>query len=265
MPAGRASVVTVAGSSSVGIDAVDARARRSVSGSSPATRAEWYGPVVVTDRVTYGRGDARVGIGAERDDDLVGSDREQLRVVDHDQRLRGERRAMTIERIDPILQGDERTMLRGWLDYHRATLAMKCEGLTDDRLRLRAVEPSTMSLLGLVRHMGEVERNWFRRVMGGSLARTRHPGSTTTRTSTATSTTSTRPTSPRRSPTGERNAQHARTVEASFESLDDVRAGPAGAATSRCAGCSIHMIEEYARHNGHADLLRERIDGTTGD
>ena len=54
----------------------------------------------------------------------------------------------------------------GWLEYHRATLAMKCEGLTDDQLRLRSVEPSAMSLLGLVRHMGEVERDWFRRVMG---------------------------------------------------------------------------------------------------
>ena len=58
-------------------------------------------------------------------------------------------------------------MLDAWLDYHRATLLVKCEGLTPEQLRARSVPPSTLSLLGLVRHMAEVERSWFRRVMAG--------------------------------------------------------------------------------------------------
>ncbi|PWU57472.1 Mini-circle protein [Micromonospora sp. S4605] len=74
---------------------------------------------------------------------------------------------MTTERIGPPVTGDERTMLRAFLDYHRATLALKCDGLTDEQLRLRSMPPSTLTLLGLVRHMAEVERTWFRRVING--------------------------------------------------------------------------------------------------
>ena len=84
-------------------------------------------------------------------------------------------------------------MLTGWLDYHRATLAWKCEGLTDDQLRQRAVPPSALSLLGLVRHLTEYERGWFRKVrLGEDL-----PGCTArTRTRTGTSTTSAARTAP---------------------------------------------------------------------
>ena len=73
---------------------------------------------------------------------------------------------MTTERPEPPLVGDEREMLRTFLDFHRATLAMKCDGLSDEDLRRAASPPSTLSLLGLVRHMAEVERTWFRRVIG---------------------------------------------------------------------------------------------------
>lgn len=59
-------------------------------------------------------------------------------------------------------------MLEAWLDYHRATLLWKCAGLTDDQLRERSVPPSSMSLLGLVRHAAESERYWFERVLRGS-------------------------------------------------------------------------------------------------
>src|SRR3712207_3461097 len=62
---------------------------------------------------------------------------------------------------------DERTMVVGWLDYHRATLALKCDGLSAEQLRERAVPPSSLSLLGLVRHMADVERAWFRRRIEG--------------------------------------------------------------------------------------------------
>src|SRR3979411_2133906 len=58
-------------------------------------------------------------------------------------------------------------MLETWLDYNRATLLMKCAGLTDAQLKRRSADPSTLSLLGLVRHMTEVERSWFRRRIGG--------------------------------------------------------------------------------------------------
>src|SRR5690349_24955102 len=74
---------------------------------------------------------------------------------------------MTVERPDPPRGGGEREMLRVFLDFHRATLAMKCEGLSDEELRSRSMPPSTLSLLGLVRHMAEVERTWFRRVIAG--------------------------------------------------------------------------------------------------
>jgi Protein of unknown function (DUF664) len=73
---------------------------------------------------------------------------------------------VTVVRIDPPAVGDEREMLRTLLDFHRATLAMKCDGLSDADLRRRSMPPSQLSLLGLVRHMAEVERAWFRRVIG---------------------------------------------------------------------------------------------------
>lgn len=69
------------------------------------------------------------------------------------------------ERIFPPLTGGERETLRACLDYHRATLGWTCEGLAGEQLRRASMPPSTLSLLGLVRHMAEVERHWFRRVL----------------------------------------------------------------------------------------------------
>src|SRR4051795_12881618 len=71
------------------------------------------------------------------------------------------------ERISPPLLGGERETLRAFPDFHRPPLAMKCDGLSDEELRARSMPPSTLSLLGLVRHMAEVERTWFRRVIAG--------------------------------------------------------------------------------------------------
>jgi hypothetical protein len=73
----------------------------------------------------------------------------------------------TTDRAMPPLDADERTTLSSWLDFYRATLAMKCDGLSDDQLRTTSVPPSPFTLLGLVQHMAEVERNWFRRVLLG--------------------------------------------------------------------------------------------------
>ena len=168
---------------------------------------------------------------------------------------------MTVERIDPPLVAQEREMLDAWLDYHRATLAVKCEGLTDDQLRARAVPPSSLSLLGLVRHMGEVERSWFRRVLGGEQAPPRYYSD--------------------ENPDGDFDdvagadvaeafgywrdeCAYARERVAAAPSLDVTGTGRRGE-TYSLRWIMVHMIEEYARHNGHADLLRERIDGTVGD
>jgi Protein of unknown function (DUF664) len=87
------------------------------------------------------------------------------------QRATGDNRPMgTIERPLPPLNADERTTLESWLDFHRATLAMKCEGLDDEQAAVASVPPSGFTLTGLVQHMAEVERNWFRRVLAGEQA-----------------------------------------------------------------------------------------------
>src|SRR5215467_14228757 len=74
--------------------------------------------------------------------------------------------APDVSRTDPPFVNGERDALQAWLDYHRATLLVKCQGLTGEQLVTRAAEPSSLSLLGLVRHMTEVERGWFRRFVG---------------------------------------------------------------------------------------------------
>src|SRR5262245_65718847 len=72
---------------------------------------------------------------------------------------------MEIPRPSPPRAAPEREMLEAWLDFHRITLERKCSGLSPAQLRRRAVPPSALSLLGLVRHMADVERNWFRRAL----------------------------------------------------------------------------------------------------
>jgi hypothetical protein len=72
-----------------------------------------------------------------------------------------------MERPMPPMNADERTTLESWLDFYRTTLALKCEGLDDEHLRVASVPPSTLTLMGLVQHAAEVERNWFRRVLAG--------------------------------------------------------------------------------------------------
>ena len=70
-------------------------------------------------------------------------------------------------RTDPPFLDAERPALEAWLEFHRATLLLKCAGLSAEQLATRSVPPSTLSLLGLVRHMTEVERSWFRRGLAG--------------------------------------------------------------------------------------------------
>lgn len=150
-------------------------------------------------------------------------------------------------------------MLDNWLAYQRDTLAWKCDGLTDEQLRERSVPPSSMSLIGLVRHMAEVERNWFRRVLSGEDAPGLYysdddPDGDFDNVATATRTEA--------FAAWEAECDNARTVAARME-LADVGTRRGEEVSLRWV--LVHMIEEYARHNGHADFIRERIDGATGD
>ncbi len=152
-------------------------------------------------------------------------------------------------------------MLDGWLDFQRATLALKCDGLTGDQLRERAVPPSNLSLLGLVRHMADVERNWFAMVLGGERGEFRHPRTDTSPDGAFDDVASADPAADFAAWRAE--CADARQRAAAAPSLDVTGTTRRGEEVS-LRWIMIHMIEEYARHNGHADLLRERIDGTVG-
>ena len=163
-------------------------------------------------------------------------------------------------RVGEPTTGDERAMLEGWLNWHRQTLLSKCAGLTADQLKVRAVEPSSLSLLGLLRHMAEVERSWFRRRAAGHDLPAIYCSDA--------------------NPDGDfddvADADAAADHATFLAEIEAARAAVVAVplehefATERHPAISVrwvhlHMIEEYARHNGHADLLRERVDGTTGD
>jgi hypothetical protein len=170
--------------------------------------------------------------------------------------------APEVPRTDPPLVAGERESLDGWLDYHRSTLLMKCQGLTGEQLARRAVAPSTLSLLGLVRHLANVERSWFRRRAAGETGLSSLYASG-------------------EHPDGEFDLAVADGAEADFaaftrecelaraaaggRSLDQTFVHERDGNTYDLRWVYVHMIEEYARHNGHADILREQIDGVTED
>ncbi|HEX4059457.1 MAG TPA: DinB family protein [Streptosporangiaceae bacterium] len=168
---------------------------------------------------------------------------------------------MADERTIAPREADERATLTGFLDFQRATLAVKCEGLTDAQLRERAVSPSKLSLLGLVRHMAEVERVWFRPVLAGeemaglwATDGVLDPEPAFDSAATADVAAS--------FAAWHAECAHAAALTAGAPSLDV--SGLRGGERYSLRWVLSHMIEEYARHNGHADLLRERIDGATG-
>ena len=151
----------------------------------------------------------------------------------------------------PPTSGGERAMLDGLLDYHRETLLWKCAGLTHEQLTQR-LPTSSLSLLGLVRHLTEVERGWFFDVLDFRPAPPIHPDE------------------------WEDASVPADEVLARYRSeVDVIRRDVAPVPldfeyvyrgkTYSLRWVFLHMIEEYARHNGHADLLREAIDGVVGD
>jgi uncharacterized damage-inducible protein DinB len=170
----------------------------------------------------------------------------------------------TDPRAEPPVQADERAMMVGFLRWQRDTLELKCAGLDAASLARRSVDSSTLSLLGLVRHMADVERGWFRRGMAGQDAPPHFYSAA--------------------DPDGDfdgavpdpavvEEAWNLWRAEVAFADrfvaeaadLDVLGALPdawRGAMSLRWV--LVHMVEEYARHNGHADLLRERIDGAMG-
>ena len=153
----------------------------------------------------------------------------------------------------------EKVVLRQYLDRYRRTVEMKCEGLTPEQLASRSVPPSTMSLLGMLRHLARVEHHWFRRVLEDQpehprLYRTEEDddldfnGAVGTEECVADAWESWR-----------REVAHAREVYERYDDLGEKFDDP-----YEVRDVVVHMIEEYARHAGHADLLRECIDGRTG-
>lgn len=171
--------------------------------------------------------------------------------------------APEIDRPQPAQIAGERASLEQWLDFERATLQWKCAGLTPEQLVLRAVPPSSMSLIGLVRHMADVERWWFRMHAGYEDLPHLYWAD------------------------GQDDADFDDVNKASAEAdfaqyLTEIDAARAAVAprelddvvpsrghhperTRDIRWIYVHMIEEYARHNGHADLLRELVDGATGE
>jgi len=154
---------------------------------------------------------------------------------------------------------DERTLADQWLEFHRQTLLWKCGGLTEEQLKERNIQPSNISLLGLVRHMAEVERDWFRTRFAGQqpgylyVSEDDMDAEFTVEDADAESD----------------FAAYDREIAAIRELLrhrdfDEVFLDPNRNAQMSLRWVYMIMIQEYARHNGHADLIRERIDGQTG-
>jgi uncharacterized damage-inducible protein DinB len=160
----------------------------------------------------------------------------------------------------PLMTGDEGPTLESWLEFHRATLELKCAGLDDAQARTASAEPSELTLLGLVQHLTEVERNWFQRVFAGVDAPLVYEEGTGYRLS------------PQRGldealDIWRREVARSRATVAgrALDSLGRIPDGQMmGGLEVSLRWILVHMIEEYARHNGHADIVRERIDGVTG-
>ncbi|MFB7530178.1 DinB family protein [Streptomyces sp. NPDC056178] len=165
------------------------------------------------------------------------------------------------DQLNVASTADERVMLEGWLRWHRETLLTKCAGLTPAQLARTTAEPSGLTLLGLVRHLAEIERWWFRRSFAGERIGDVFTG-------------------PGDGDEGIEgvDAAHAERDFAAFRSeieaceaavagrgLDEAFVYAGRGRTVSLRWVYLVMIQEYARHNGHADLLRERTDGATGD
>lgn len=168
--------------------------------------------------------------------------------------------APPVERPSPPNEGDERTLLTAFLEFHRQTLLWKCAGLTGAHLASRPIATTTMSLLGLLRHMTDVERAWLREVTSESAVESLYWGKPD-----------------RDSDFDDVNEAEAERDYTAYlaelelcrsmqvKELDATVTDPENGESFTFRWILIHLIEEYARHNGHADLMREAIDGEVGE
>jgi hypothetical protein len=166
-----------------------------------------------------------------------------------------------VPRPEAPLVADERTALSAWLDYERATLALKCAGLSGEQLAQRSVPTSGLTLYGIARHMLGVEWWWFEHIFAGGpmpepIDSTDDPDAdfhdlVAERAAADLA-------------AWERQCAHSRAIVAGVESLNVLSLSP-DRRPRDLRWVMVHMIEEYARHNGHADLLRECIDGAVGE
>jgi hypothetical protein len=161
------------------------------------------------------------------------------------------------DRREPPADADERTLLVGWLEFHRATLARKCAGLTEAQLRSCPVPPSTLSLVGLVRHLTEIERLYIRHGFAGEpltpllyVSDTEPDGDFDLLDDVAGSMAAWR--------------EHVEAARAHVAAAPDL--GARGVRSPETLRWVLGKVaQEYARHNGHADLLRQALDGATGE
>jgi hypothetical protein len=163
-------------------------------------------------------------------------------------------------RVTPPLVGDEREILTSYLDWHRQTFELKCAGVPAERLSERGVPPSDMSLHGLARHLAGVERWWFRTQFAGEDVPLLYYSDDD-------------PSQDFDDLDGDvadamavwrAECERSRVIVAGASSLDETGTHAATGNPVSLRRVMVHLIAEYARHNGHADLLRERIDGATG-
>ncbi|WP_402465111.1 DinB family protein [Isoptericola aurantiacus] len=174
-----------------------------------------------------------------------------------------------LERTEPPLRADESTTLRAFLDYHRDTLRRKAAGLTAEQLRT-PLPPTTMTLGGLLKHLAYVESNWFLVVLDGGdplppfdtvdwsadpdwewhSAATDSPADLQELLDQAVAASD--------------RVLDAALVQGGLDQLA-ARESRHGDGAFSLRWILVHLIEEYARHNGHADLLREALDGATGE
>lgn len=166
----------------------------------------------------------------------------------------------TDSRTEPPLVGDERAILTAYLDWHRQTFELKCAGVPPERLSEQSIEPSRLSLHGLIRHLAGVERWWFRlQFAGEDLPPLYYSDEDPDQDFEALGGDVDEATAVWRAECG-----RARDIIAAAGSLDDTGIHRRTGKPVSLRRIMVQMIAEYARHNGHADLLRERIDGRTG-
>jgi uncharacterized damage-inducible protein DinB len=161
---------------------------------------------------------------------------------------------------DEMLRGEE-AVLTEYLGHFRRTFERVCEGLDAEQLARRSVPPSSLSLLGLVRHLAAVEYSWWRRVMGHDLALPRMWGKDEHRDADFDGAVADDDVVAEAWAAWRAEVAHAEEFQATHP-MDFLGAHDDGPIEMR--EVVVHLIEEYARHCGHADLLRECVDGRTG-